>query len=140
MEEIAKMLLEGNHSLVVANSGGITAFDGRGVSDLYRLLHDEPKMLRGASVADKVVGKAAASLMVMASVSSVYAYVLSQSALDLLQKSGIMVEYHDIVPFIINRAGTGMCPLEDRCQRCATPEESLEQIWLFISEMKNKKR
>lgn len=138
MGEVAKLLHDGNHSLVVAN-GDIKTFDGRGVSDLYRLLHDEPLQLRGAEVADKVVGKAAASLMVLASIGGVYADAFSQPAFDMLQKAGIKVEYGKIVPHIINRAGTGMCPLEERCLQCGTPEECLVQIQSFMAEMRSRK-
>ena len=40
-------------------------FRERGVADLFRLLREEPQLLRGAFIADKVVGKGAAALMVL---------------------------------------------------------------------------
>ena len=54
-DELIRILQDGNHSLVVAGDG-IRTFDGRGISDLYDLLTEHPGWLRGASVADKVVG------------------------------------------------------------------------------------
>lgn len=57
MEKLIRLLHEGNYSLVVAH-GEIRTFSGRGVSDLYALSGEDPGFLRGASVADKVVGKA----------------------------------------------------------------------------------
>ena len=68
MEKLIRLLHEGNYSLVVAH-GEIRTFSGRGVSDLYALSGEDPGFLRGASVADKVVGKAAAALMIVAGVS-----------------------------------------------------------------------
>ena len=38
-------------------------FRERGVADLFRLLREEPQLLRGAFIADKVVGKGAAALV-----------------------------------------------------------------------------
>lgn len=137
MHKLISTLHTGSHSLVVGGTATRT-FDGRGVADLYRLLHEEPKLLRGASVADKVVGKGAAALMAAARIKRVYADVISQPALHLLNAEGIDAEYATLVPHIINRAGTGMCPLEARCQACATTEECLAQIDLFINEMRQK--
>ena len=62
MEDLINLLHEGNHSLVVAN-GDVATFDGKGVSDLYNLLREDPIFLDGADVADKVVGKGAAALL-----------------------------------------------------------------------------
>ena len=38
------------------NGDTIRIFRERGVRDLWRLLHEEPELLDGAFVADKVVG------------------------------------------------------------------------------------
>ena len=131
------VLHDGGHSLVVANRE-VRTFDGRGVSDLYRLLENDSGFLNGASVADKVVGKAAASLMVLAKVKEVYADVVSQAALDLLDNNKIRITYENLAPYIINRAGTDLCPLELRCLPCMTPQECLVQIRAFMEEMKTK--
>ncbi len=89
MEKLIRLLHEGNYSLVVAH-GEIRTFSGRGVSDLYALSGEDPGFLRGASVADKVVGKAAAALMIVAGVSELHADVISRPALDLLAGSGVL--------------------------------------------------
>lgn len=134
MEELINILHTGNHSLVVGGEA-IHTYDGRGVSDLFRLSHDSPSPLRGSLIADKVVGKGAAALMAWAGVGKVYADVISRPALDLLQDNAIPTTYTKLVPHIINHAGTGMCPLETRCIACRTVEECLEQIRLFMEEM-----
>ena len=64
LEDIIRLLHEGKHSLVVSN-GEVRTFDRRGVADLYALLREDSDFLKGASVADKVVGKAAAALMIL---------------------------------------------------------------------------
>ena len=97
MEKLIRLLHEGNYSLVVAH-GEIRTFSGRGVSDLYALSGEDPGFLRGASVADKVVGKAAAALMIVAGVSELHADVISRPALDLLAGSGVKVGYAEEVP------------------------------------------
>lgn len=120
-------------SLVIGRGDSIQTFNHRGVKDLYRLLAEEPEALRGASVADKVVGKGAAALMVLGGVSELYTPAISAPAVDLLKKAGVRITCVEIVPAIINRAGTGFCPVETLCLPCATAEECLPLIENFIN-------
>ena len=113
-------------SCVIYNGGETRLFWERGVQDLYRLLKTEPDFLRGAFIADKVIGKAAAALMALGGVDEV-----------LLERSGIKVDCLSEVPHIINRTRTGWCPLETRCFRMHTAEECLQQIEEFIHTMNN---
>lgn len=130
MDDLIQLLHEGKHSLVVAN-GEICTFKGRGVTDLYHLLQDDPGFLYEASIADKVVGKVAAALMALAKVKEVYADVVSRPALDLLSKTNVKIRYGTVVPYIINRTATGWCPLEILCFDCATLEDCFHQIEAF---------
>ena len=82
-------------------------FRERGVADLFRLQHEEPQLLRGAFIADKVVGKGAA-------------------------------EYTVVVPNIVNRAGTGTCPVEQLCAGAASAAECLPLIEGFMQKMKER--
>ena len=136
--DLQRVLRDGGFSLVV-ECGEVRTFTGRGVSDLLRLLTCDPDSLRGARLADKVVGKAAASLMALAGVKEVYADVISQAGLDMLRGANSDVSYAKLVDHIANRAGTGLCPLEQRCLHCATPSECLAQIKVFVSEMQKSK-
>lgn len=137
IDNLVSILHSGNHSLVVDN-GEIHTFDGRGVSDLYRLLFQDNSFLKDAMVADKVVGKAAAALMIAGGVAVVYADTISRLALDLFDKSDVKVNSGNVVPHIINRAGTGWCPLETRCKDCSTVSECIKEIEGFLSSMRRK--
>lgn len=130
-DDLIELLHSGNHSLVVAN-GDVCTFDGRGVSDLYSLFNEDSGFLKGASVVDKIVGKAAAALMILAEVQEVHTDVVSQLALDLFAESRVRVSYGTVVPHIINRTQTGWCPLETRCCDCLTPQECFCRIEEFI--------
>lgn len=131
MEEIVNLLHEGNYSCVVRN-GGIHTFTQRGVIDLYDLLVHRPEVLRGAEIADKVVGKGAAALMVLGGVVRLHADVLSEHALRLLEACGVLVCYDMLVPFIENRTKTGWCPVETLCRDVRTAEECLPLIQDFL--------
>ncbi len=119
-------------SCVIFNRNEERVFRERGVLDLYRLLVGEPEFLAGAFVADKVVGKAAAALMILGGVGELYADVASRPALDLLRSAGIPVRCTLEVPRIVNRAKSGWCPLETRCCGLATAEACLAEIESFL--------
>ena len=99
-------------SCVIYNNDHIHLFHKRGVQDLHQLLRTSPDTLHGAMIADKVVGKGAAVLMTAGGVRWVYADVISQSALEFLLTHNIEAEYGRVVPNIIKRAGTDICPVE----------------------------
>ena len=122
-------------SCIIHNNGATRTFHERGVKDLHRLLTQEPEILSGASLADKVVGKGAAALMIAGGVAWVYADVISQAAMELFEQSRVEVQYAEIVPNIINRAGTDICPVEKLCRDCQTAAECLPLIDKFIKEM-----
>lgn len=124
-------------SCVIYNDDHTLLFHKRGVADLHQLLHSSPNTLRGAMIADKVVGKGAAVLMVAGGVRWVYAEVISQAAWEFLQEHSIETEYGKIVPNIINRAGTDICPVEKLCMQCSDIDESLKLIDEFIEKMRS---
>ncbi len=139
MGQLCDILRSGHHTLAVRSvSGEIRTFDGRGVGDLYRLLVEEPDFLRGAVVADKVVGKAAASLMMLGGVKRLHTGVISSLALSLLAGSDMEVDFDTEEPHINNRSGDGWCPLETRCKDCTTPDECLCEIKAFMAEISKK--
>ena len=97
MKELIEMLHAGGYSCVIAHGDCIRTFTQRGVADLYDLLVTEPDFLQGASIADKVIGKAAASLMVLGGVAEVYTRTISEPALRLLQEAGAKVSCDEVV-------------------------------------------
>ncbi len=139
MTDLIRILHDGGYSLVVDN-GEVSTFTGRGVSDLYKLLTNEPDSLTGARLADKVVGKAAAALMILGNTKELYADVISIPAHTLLKDRGIKVSYEKEVHHIINRTRTGWCPLEALCHDAHTPQECLKRIQEFMDKSMNKQK
>lgn len=138
-KELDRLAVERLHaeqcSCVIRNGETMRSFHQRGISDLWRLLHEEPGLLRGAFIADKVVGKGAAALMAAGGVRGLYTRTVSRPALELLAEAGIAVEYEIAVPHIINRTGDGICPVERLCADARTPAECLPLIGQFIRQM-----
>lgn len=133
MQDIIDILHREGCSCVILSGGHITICRERGVKDLYHVLVDSPQILAGAYVADKVIGKGAAALMILGGVAEVYADVISESAVALFSSAGIGISYAERVPAIINRKGTGICPVEQLCAQCASAEECLPLIEKFMN-------
>lgn len=133
--DIENLLHEGGYSCVIRHGHEVRTFCRRGVIDLYELYETEPEFLAGACVADKVIGKGAAALLALGRVACVHADVASASAVDLLHRAGIKIDCNQQVPHIINRQGTGKCPLETACMDADTPEEAYPLIRDFVQRM-----
>lgn len=133
MTSIIDILHSEHCSCVIAQGESLTLCRRRGIADLYTLLTDAPETLCGAMIADKVVGKGAAALMILGGVVEVYADVISRPALALLESAGVAVSFGSLTDNIINRAGTDICPVEKLCSRADTAGECLPLIQKFIS-------
>ena len=138
MNELIKTLHSGNYSCVIRSLDEIYTFSQRGVADLYDLVNNKPDFLKGASIADKIVGKAAAALMISGGITELYAEVISSPALTLIREAGIAVSFGQVVPFIENRDKTDWCPLEKMCSDETSAESIFPRITEFIEKMKEK--
>ncbi|WP_065219971.1 MULTISPECIES: TonB-dependent receptor domain-containing protein [Butyricimonas] len=139
-ENIIELLHIGGYSCVIAKGTEVRTFHQRGVADLYDLLEEDPSFMKGAHVADKVIGKAAAALMVLGCVENVYTDTISEPALALLQDARIDVRYIKKVPHIVNRDKTGWCPLESACFEIKSVKDIYPVIRNFISKIRINKK
>lgn len=140
MEELINLLHAGNYSCVIANKEKIRTFTQRGIADLYDLLLSEPDFLKEALIADKVVGKGAAALMILGGIKELYTDLISTKALELFRQWNIEVSFAEEVPSIWNRDRTGGCPVETLCDNVESPADMLPLIRNFIEKMRSNKR
>ncbi|MBQ6412443.1 MAG: DUF1893 domain-containing protein [Ruminococcus sp.] len=130
--EIAKANLEG-HSICLCKDGKIITDDGRGISPMMRFIN-EGRDLSGYSVADIIIGKAAAMLFVKAGIAAVYGKVLSTAARDYLQQSKIPCTWDTLTEKIINRKGDDICPMEKTVAGLDDAEEGYQALKAKITE------
>ena len=107
----AKELLNGQNTCVLVSGEKVIVSTKSGIRPMMDFIGEKVD-LKGFSVADKIVGKAAAMLFVLAGIKNVYGEVMSRSGLDFLKEHGVSAEYKTLAENIINRAGTGICPME----------------------------
>ncbi len=107
----AKDYLINEITLAVEKNGRVYISELRGIKPVLNFI-DEGNILNGASVADRIIGKASAMLLVKAGIKELYAEVLSESGEAILKKYHIPYSYGSKVEYIVNRTNTGMCPME----------------------------
>lgn len=117
----------GQYTCVLCRGDLMYTSTERGVKPLMDWL-DSGTDLRGFCAADRVVGRGAAFLYILLGVKSVYAPVMSMGAIGTLRENGIGIRYDMAVEHIINRAGTGYCPMEDAVSGISEPEEALTAL------------
>ncbi|MDE6294409.1 MAG: DUF1893 domain-containing protein [Clostridiales bacterium] len=120
--QTAKFNLSG-HTICLCKSGECLYSDSRGIAPIMNFI-GEGIDLSGYSVADKVVGKAAALLFVKCGIKSVFAKTLSEMGKEVLELFGIPYEYEVLAEKIINRAGTDICPMEKAVTNTDDPKEA----------------
>ena len=115
LEIVKTRLYEKNASLVVMfENGNIEEYYNPRVKDIVSILKENKNALKNAIIADKVIGKVAASLLIVAGVKEIYANTISNFAIPVLEKNNVKYEYKNKAEYIINNEKTGMCPMENK--------------------------
>jgi len=129
--EKAKSILKSNeeYTFVACKEEIIYTSGYHGVRPLIELI-DSKTDIKGFSAADKVVGKGAALLFILAGVKEVHSLVMSELALETFKAYGIPCYYDTLVEYVINRTGTDMCPIE----KAVKEVNHLEEAYPIIKE------
>lgn len=134
-EQLARHTLETTGcSCVAVKNGQAVVSEMSGVRPLMLWLQDQPELLRGACVADKIVGKAAALLLLYGGVTHVYGAVMSDPAAALFRQHGMPYTCTTRVEHIRNRTNTGICPMEQRVAAQDSPAAAYADLKQFLSE------
>lgn len=136
LEEAVALIGEEGTSCVVIKGGEIIhTADGRGVAPLIALYDNQPDKLRASLVVDRIIGKAAAVILTLGGAQSVYGTTMSAAGRDYLQKMGVEASFGRCVDVIVNRLGTGVCPIEGSVLEIDDPAEGLIAIRARIAEL-----
>jgi len=132
--DLARSLLEEEKwNLVIVKGGKVLFSSGeRGIAPFFQAVQSMGKNLHNAAVADRIVGLAVAMLCLYARITSVYASIASQGALDMLKGQGVIVSSKNAVHHISNYDGTDLCPFEKMARDSKNPAQlfsTLESIF-----------
>lgn len=130
INEIAK---EGTSVALITEDGRLITDNGKSVRPLHRLFGAHREEFEGGFVADRVIGKAAASLIVAGGAKEAFGYLMSEAGLHYLEAHGVKASYHTLTPHILNRTETDLCPMEKTVKDLDDPEECVAAITDFIA-------
>ena len=128
--ELARSLLEEEQwNLVIVKAGRVlSSSKERGVAPFFQAVQSVGEGLHNAAVADRIVGSAVAMLCLHARITSVYAGIASQEALDMLKRQGVTISSKSIVPYISNYDGTDLCPFEKMAMNSKEPAQLFSDL------------
>lgn len=133
-KERAKSLLSGDVTAVLIRGREEIISRDKGIKFLFTLA-SEGKTYEGGSIADKIIGKAAAYLLVMLCIKNVYAPIMTNEAAEIFEKHKINYSYIKLTDVIIGRDGKKPCIMEQAVKSAKTPVEAYNRIKQVFSEI-----
>lgn len=140
--ETARKMIESNQAecvLITADGRLVTGERGHGVSPLLALYESRQDDMAGATVVDKVVGRAAAAIAICGKVRHVHGEVMSEDAVKFLHAHNITTSGTLLVPRILNRKRNGLCPLEQSVAGIDDPAKALVSLKQRIATLRGDK-
>ena len=134
--EKAKAKLVGNTTCVLVKEDKIILSQEKGIAPILNLLN-AGENLENFTLADRIVGKAVALLVVYAKIREVYAEVLSEKGEEVLKKHNIKYSYKTLTENIINRKGDDICPMEKTVSKIFDATLACHALKKKVEELKN---
>lgn len=107
-----------------------------GIAPMMQMLQEDPEFLEGAFVADKMIGKAAAFLLIKGKVAYLYTDMISSYGAEVLEENKIDFEYKEMVEYILNRTGDGMCLMESVVLEAPSAEDAYLKLQNKLAEIR----
>jgi hypothetical protein len=105
-----KLVSENLAICIIKDGEAIYTSKEKGIYPIYNAYISMKERLEGASIADRVIGKAAAMICKSAKIKNLYSVIITEQAVKLLEDT--TVEFSKVVPYIKNRDQTDLCPIE----------------------------
>jgi len=128
--KLAKLRLKERDLTLVIVKEGKVIFEtkSQGVNGFLQAIEKFGKRLVASSVADKIVGAAAAMLCAYSEVSSVFAATISEEGIRVLEDNNIIYQFDNHVPNILNHDKTDICPFEKLAIGSRDPKEAYTKL------------
>lgn len=131
---MAKEILQNNSYTItiVKNQKILKTSNQKGIRPMYEAITQIKDELKDASVADRVIGRAAAILLKYGEVKCLNTKIISKDALEILNNTNINVKYEKVVEFIKNRDKKDSCPVEKLSKDIDNPIILISKIKAFL--------
>ncbi|MBF8983547.1 DUF1893 domain-containing protein [Lutibacter sp. B2] len=139
--DLAKAILEKDKlALVIVKEEEVIFYSKeKGIKPIYMAVNTLKDQLVNSSVADRVIGKAAAMLCKYSNIKALHTKLISESAMEVLEKENIILTYDESAPYIKNRDKTDLCPVEKLSSDIENTNLLLEKITDFLESIQKKK-
>lgn len=134
--EKAKEKLAKDTTCVLVKENKIILSKDKGIAPILKFIN-AGKNLENFSLADRIVGKAVAMLVVYSKIREVYAEVLSKKGEEVLKKHNIKYSYKTLTEKIINRKGDDICPMEKTVSKIFDATLAYHALKKKVEELKN---
>lgn len=134
--EIAKKYLKEENLTIIAVKNKKIVFKSKekGIKPIYTLALEMKEVAKDSVLADRVIGKGAAILCKHIGIKEVYGEVISESAMEVLEKANIKFSYGDTTEHIKNRDKTGLCPIENMAMDIEDQNLLMKRIGEFLGQ------
>ena len=136
--EARRLITSGEAECVVITADRrLVAERGRGVSPLLELYDTHAAEMKGATVVDKVIGRAAAAIAILGGAKHVHGEVMSEDAVSFLMANGVSASHTLLVPRILNMKRNGLCPLERSVEGITDPAAAVAALRRRVAELRS---
>jgi len=130
-EQLVQTTIRSGDATLCGADGGtlVCQLISTGIRALVAAVEDERVASHGPlDWGDKLVGRAAALLFALVHARSVFALKMSTGGQDVLRAAGIPFAYDAVILDVLNRAGTGPCPMEEAVSGITEPLAALQTL------------
>lgn len=124
LDQAINILENEDISFVVIKNNEIIKDKAIGIKPIFQRIKQDKNFFKNAIIADKIIGKAAALLLVSSGIREVYGQTMSKTAIEVLENHKTYYRYGKKVDFIHNRDNTGLCPMEETVKEIHNPENA----------------
>ncbi len=135
---VKKFHEEGFTLMVIQDDAVVYSSRKDGLQPLIDVIESDRDYLADALVIDKIVGRAVALLVCYSESRQVFADLMSEKALEVLDTCGVQHGCDRLVPSILNRGSTDLCPFERLVDGISDPEEGYRLISEKLRSMQKK--
>ena len=125
LEELNKT---GNSLMIYSDGRLIFQSASKGIRPHLEVIETHGEALRGTLMVDKIVGRAAALLILYSGAAEAQAQVLSRPGRQVLDMHGLPTSYVELVDHIKMKDGSIYCPFERMVQGVTDPVEAYAAI------------
>lgn len=134
LEKAKEILMDEELNFVLISDRGTIKSNDNGIFPIYTNYLQNSEYFLGASVADRVIGNAAAILLVDAGIKELYTVLVGLNAIKILEDAGVDLYCKEVSENILNKDRTGLCPMENLSTDIPPASVLIERIGEFFDQ------